>query len=160
MIVFIMDRPHMEAHEFEANEARSEGIKIKWLTSIREIDDNDMVVERMEMDAQGKPQPTGKFETLSATSVVLALGQQSDSSFLRRLPGVELTADGNVVVDAGMMTGRPGIFAGGDTVQGDRTVTSAVGHGKKAARHIDAWLGGAVLRVAVKHPAIGFEQLN
>jgi NADPH-dependent glutamate synthase beta subunit-like oxidoreductase len=160
MIVFIMDRPHMEAHEFEVNEALSEGIKIKWLTSIREIDDNDMVVERMEMDAQGRPQPTGKFETLSATSVVLALGQQSDSGFLRRLPGVSLSADGNVVVDAGMMTGRPGVFAGGDTVRGDRTVTSAVGHGKKAARHIDAWLRGQALPVAVKHPVIGFDQLN
>jgi formate dehydrogenase (NADP+) beta subunit len=160
MIVFIMDRPHMEAHEFEANEALSEGIKIKWLTSIREIDENDMVVERMEMDPQGKPQPTGRFETLSANSVVLALGQQSDSGFLRRLPGVVLTPDGNIVVDAGMMTGRAGIFAGGDTVRGDRTVTSAVGHGKKAARHIDAWLRGDVLKVAVRHPAIGFEQLN
>jgi formate dehydrogenase (NADP+) beta subunit len=160
MIVFIMDRPHMEAHEFEANEALSEGIKIKWLTSIREIDENDMVVERMEMDPQGKPQPTGRFETLSANSVVLALGQQSDSGFLRKLPGVVLTADGNIVVDAGMMTGRAGIFAGGDTVRGDRTVTSAVGHGKKAARHIDAWLRGDVLKVAVRHPAIGFEQLN
>jgi formate dehydrogenase (NADP+) beta subunit len=160
MIVFIMDRPHMEAHEFEANEAQSEGIKIKWLTSIREIDANDLVVERMEMDHDGKPQPTGRFETLSATSVVLALGQQSDSGFLRNLPGVVLTADGNIVVDAGMMTGRPGIFAGGDTVRGDRTVTSAVGHGKKAARHIDAWLRGETPKVAVKHPAVGFEQLN
>jgi formate dehydrogenase beta subunit len=160
MIVFIMDRPHMEAHEFEANEALSEGIKIKWLTSIREIDANDLVVERMEMDPQGKPQPTGRFETLSATSVVLALGQQSDSGFLQNLPGVVLTADGNIVVDAGMMTGRPGIFAGGDTVRGDRTVTSAVGHGKKAARHIDAWLRGQVLKVAIKHPAVGFDQLN
>jgi formate dehydrogenase beta subunit len=160
MIVFIMDRPHMEAHEFEANEALSEGIKIKWLTSIREIDANDLVVERMEMDHDGKPQPTGRFETLSATSVVLALGQQSDSGFLRNLSGVVLTADGNIVVDAGMMTGRPGIFAGGDTVRGDRTVTSAVGHGKKAARHIDAWLRGETPKVAVKHPVVGFEQLN
>jgi formate dehydrogenase beta subunit len=160
MIVFIMDRPHMEAHEFEANEALSEGIKIKWLTSIREIYNNDLLVERMEMDHQGKPQPTGRFETLSATSVVLALGQQSDSGFLQRLPGVVLTADGNIVVDAGMMTGRPGIFAGGDTVRGDRTVTSAVGHGKKAARHIDAWLSGKALKVVVKHPAVRFEQLN
>jgi NADPH-dependent glutamate synthase beta subunit-like oxidoreductase len=160
MIVFIMDRPHMEAHEFEANEALSEGIKIKWLTSIREIDDNDLVIERMEMDHQGKPQPTGRFDTLSATSVVLALGQQSDSGFLRSLFGVALTADGNIVVDARMMTGRPGIFAGGDTVRGDRTVTSAVGQGKKAARHIDAWLRDETLRAAVKHPVIGFDQLN
>jgi formate dehydrogenase (NADP+) beta subunit len=160
MIVFIMDRPHMEAHEFEAKEALSEGIKIRWLTSIRDIGDDDILIERMEMDQQGKPQPTGRFETLAATSVVLALGQQSDSSFLRRLPGVALTADGNIVVDAGMMTGRPGIFAGGDTVRGDRTVTSAVGQGKKAARHIDAWLRGEAFKSPVKHPVIGFDQLN
>ena len=42
-----------------------------------------------------------------------------------------------------MMTGHPGIFAGGDMVPSERTVTVAVGHGKKAARHIDAWLRGA-----------------
>jgi formate dehydrogenase (NADP+) beta subunit len=160
MIVFIMDRPHMEAHEFEAKEALSEGIKIKWLTSIRDISGDDILIERMEMDQQGKPQPTGRFETLTATSIVLALGQQSDSGFLRRLPGVALTAEGNIVVDASMMTGRPGIFAGGDTVRGDRTVTSAVGQGKKAARHIDAWLRGDAVRSPVRPPVIGFDQLN
>ena len=42
-----------------------------------------------------------------------------------------------------MMTGHPGIFAGGDMVPAERTVTVAVGHGKKAARNIDAWLRGA-----------------
>jgi formate dehydrogenase beta subunit len=160
MIVFIMDRPHMEAHEFEAKEALSEGIQIRWLTSIRDIGDDDILIERMEMDQHGKPQPTGRFETLTATSVVLALGQKSDSGFLRSLPGVVLTADGNIVVEAGMMTGRSGIFAGGDTVRGDRTVTSAVGQGKKAAHHIDAWLRGETLKAAVKHPVIGFDQLN
>jgi formate dehydrogenase (NADP+) beta subunit len=41
-----------------------------------------------------------------------------------------------------MMTGHPGIFAGGDMVPSERTVTVAVGHGKKAARHINAWLKG------------------
>jgi formate dehydrogenase (NADP+) beta subunit len=159
MIVFIMDRPHMEAHEFEAKEALSEGIKIKWLTSIREIDADNLVVERMEMDPSGKPQRTGRFETLSATSVVLALGQQSDSGFCENCLGS--SHGGRQHCGRwGMMTGRPGIFAGGDTVQGDRTVTSAVGHGKKAAHHIDAWLRGEVFKVAVKHPAVGFEQLN
>ena len=41
------------------------------------------------------------------------------------------------------MTGCPGVFAGGDMVPSERTVTVGVGHGKKAARHIDAWLRGA-----------------
>ena len=47
-----------------------------------------------------------------------------------------------------MMTGHPGMFAGGDMVPAERTVTVAVGHGKKAARYIDAWLRGRDLRQA------------
>jgi len=160
MIVFIMDRPHMQARDFEAGEALSEGIKIKWLTGIHDIGENELTVERMEMDAQGRPRPTGQLETLSATSVVLALGQQSDSGFLRKLPGIAFTADGAVIVDAGLMTGRPGVFAGGDAIAGERTVTSAVGHGKKAARAIDAWLRGQAPQARVRHPVVTFGQLN
>ena len=66
--------------------------------------------------------------------MVLALGQQTDSGFLRNAPGIAFTADDLVIVDSSMMTGRPGIFAGGDMAPGQRTVTAAVGHGKKAAR--------------------------
>jgi formate dehydrogenase beta subunit len=160
LIVFFMDQAHMEARQFEANEALSEGVKIKWLSSIKEIGENDLTVERMEMDDQGRPQPTGQFETLSADSVILALGQQADSGFLRSVPGIAFTADGTVIVDAGMMTGRPGIFAGGDTVPGDRTVTSAVGHGKLAARHIDAWLRGTRYQKLPKAPIVEFAMLN
>jgi len=58
------------------------------------------------------------------------------------------------------MTGRPGNFAGGDIVPAERTVTMAIGHGKAAARHIDAWLRSA--RVAPRPPAdpVGFDALN
>ena len=160
LIIFFMDRPHMEAHAFEANEALSEGVKIKWLSSIKDIGESNLTVERMEMDASGHPQPTGQFETLSANSVVLALGQQADSGFLRNLAGVDFAANGSVIVDRTMMTGRPGVFAGGDVAPGDRTVTAAVGHGKKAARHIDAWLRDQTLQTALKHAVAEFSQLN
>ena len=60
-----------------------------------------------------------------------------------------------------MMTGHPGIFAGGDMVPSERTVTVGVGHGKKAARHIDAWLRGATYAPgAPKHELAGFDKLN
>ena len=59
-----------------------------------------------------------------------------------------------------MMTGHPGIFAGGDMVPSERTVTVAVGHGKKAARHIDAWLRGATYHKTGKHPVVDFPMLN
>ncbi|MFX5005276.1 FAD-dependent oxidoreductase, partial [Acinetobacter baumannii] len=84
--------------------------------------------ETMELDSQGRPQPTGRFETLSVDAVVLALGQQTDSAFLKKIPGAVFLPDGTISVSASMMTGRPGIFAGGDAVPNARTATAAVGH--------------------------------
>ena len=133
-----------------------EGVKIKWLTSIKEIAGPDLTVEMMEFDAHGRPQPTGKFEMLKADAIVLALGQETDSGFLRQIPGIEFAADGVVKVGPDMMTGHPGIFAGGDMVPGDRTVTISVGHGKHAARHIDAWLRGGRYQPADETSACEF----
>ena len=97
----------------------------------------------MELDESGYPQPTGRFETLAADTVILALGQESDTAFLRQVPGVEFERDGTVQVSPSLETGSPGVFAGGDMVPSEQTVTVGVGHGKKAARHIDAWLRSA-----------------
>jgi 2-oxoacid:acceptor oxidoreductase delta subunit (pyruvate/2-ketoisovalerate family) len=90
---------------------------------------------------------------------VLALGQDVDLSLLDKAPGIEIE-NGVVKVSPNMMTGRPGVFAGGDMAPSERTVTVAVGHGKKAARNIDAWLRGLQLDAAPKHGAAGFERLN
>jgi len=160
LIVYRRDRAHMPAHAIEADEAIEEGLKIKWLTSIEEIVGPDVTVEMMQLDANGKPQPTGRFETLRADAIILALGQQTDSGFLRKVPNIEFTADGAVTVGADMMTGHPGIFAGGDMVPGERSVTAAVGQGKRAAQHLDAWLRGAPLQQAVKHPLVSFDMLH
>src|SRR5450755_2688334 len=59
-----------------------------------------------------------------------------------------------------MMTGSPGVFAGGDMVPCDRTVTVAIGHGKKAARNIDAWLRGIAYTPAPKHDLATFDRLH
>lgn len=161
VIVFISDRAHMEAHAFEAREAEAEGVTIKWLSSIHAIDQGELQLEVMELDAAGQPQPTGRFETLAADAVVLALGQQADSHFLRKLPGVGFNADGGVQVSEQLMTGAAGVFAGGDLVQGARTVTSAVGHGKRAARQIDAWLRGVAAAASPpRAQPVTFAQLN
>ncbi len=53
----------MPAHSLEADEAPSEGIKIKWLATIKEIVGPEPTVEMMELDARGHPQPTGRFDT-------------------------------------------------------------------------------------------------
>ena len=160
VIVFFSDRAHMEAQAFEAEEAVSEGIKIKWLSSIHAIDAGSLEVEVMALDEKGKPQPTGRFETLQADSVILALGQSADSGFLHKIPSIAFKPDGTVEVDGAMMTGHPGIFAGGDAVPSARTVTTATGHGRKAARHIDGWLRGTAYVAPAKHPPVTFADLH
>ena len=160
MIVYRRDRAHMPAHAFEADEAIEEGIKIKWLTTIKEIAGLSLTVEQMELDADGRPQPTGQFEELQADAVVLALGQDTDSAFLRAVPEIAFKPDGTVIVGPDMMTGHSGIFAGGDMVPSERTVTVAVGHGKLAARHIDAWLAGRTYQAPARPPLVDFSMLN
>jgi Pyruvate/2-oxoacid:ferredoxin oxidoreductase delta subunit len=59
-----------------------------------------------------------------------------------------------------MMTGHSGIFAGGDMVPAERNVTVAIGHGKKAARNIDAWLRSALLPPAAEPALATFDKLN
>jgi Pyruvate/2-oxoacid:ferredoxin oxidoreductase delta subunit len=92
--------------------------------------------------------------------VILALGQESDTGFLRTVPGVEFQRDGTVVVSPSLMTGAPGVFAGGDMVPAERTVTVGVGHGKRAAREIDAWLRATAYEKPPKHPLAPFEILH
>ena len=142
LIVYRRDRDHMPAHDFEADEAMAEGVKIKWLTTIKEIDGAALTVERMEIGADGRARPTGEFDTLEADALVLALGQETDSGFLRHVKGLTFSWNNTVEVDDQMMTGAEGVFAGGDMTPAEQSVTIATGHGKKAARHIDAWLKG------------------
>jgi NADPH-dependent glutamate synthase beta subunit-like oxidoreductase len=160
MIISRRDRSSMPAHDFEANEAIEEGVKIKWLRTIKEIDRSSFKVEVMELDENGRPQPTGDFETLEADSLILAVGQDTDTAFLESVPGIEFEWDHTVVVHKNMMTGHERIFAGGDMVPSDRSVTIAVGHGKHAARHIDAYLNGTEYRRSSRHPIIGHEKLH
>jgi len=159
IIVYRRTRDRMPAHDFELEEALEEGVMMKWLSTIKRMDEGVITVEKMVLDATGFPQPTGEFETLEADSLVLALGQDVDLSLLNGVPGLEIK-DGVVRVGPNMMTGYPGIFAGGDMVPAERTVTVAVGHGKKAARHIDAWLRGGTYEPAPRHEIATFDQLN
>ncbi|MDR0793180.1 MAG: NAD(P)-binding protein, partial [Chitinophagaceae bacterium] len=157
-IIYRRDREHMAAHDFEAEEALAEGVKINWLRTIKNIDETTFTVEIMDL-VNGKPVPTGKFETLEADSLIMAVGQDTDTSFLKKISKIEMEADGTVIVDANMMTGADGIFAGGDMVPSARSVTIAVGHGKKAARCIDAYLKKDTYNKTQKHELVGFEKL-
>ncbi|MEI8162815.1 MAG: NAD(P)-binding protein [Betaproteobacteria bacterium] len=159
IIVYRRTREKMPAHDFEVEEALQEGVMMKWLSTIKQAGEGNITIEKMELDEKGFPQSTGEFETLEADSVVLALGQDVDLSLLEGVPGLEIN-DGVVRVGDNMMTGAAGIFAGGDMVPSERTVTVGVGHGKKAARHIDAWLRGETHVPPAKHEIAGFDRLN
>ena len=159
VVVYRRTRDRMPAHDFEVEEAEEEGVRMRWLSTVKRADEGVLTLERMELDENGFPQPTGELEELEADALVLALGQLSDLSLLDGLPGIEVE-DGVVRVGLDLMTGYPGIFAGGDMVPAERTVTVAVGHGKKAARHIDAWLRRDVTEPSPKHAEVEFEALN
>jgi len=159
IIVYRRTREKMPAHDSELEEALQEGVMVKWLSTIKQAEGSSITVEKMILDEKGFPKPTGELETLEADSVVLALGQDVDLSLLNGVPGLEI-AGGVVKVGANMMSGHPGIFAGGDMVPSERTVTVAVGHGKKAARHIDAWLSGRQYAKPRDHASATFDKLN
>ncbi len=159
IIVYRRTQERMPAHEQELHEALEEGVRMKWLSTVKEAGESSITVEKMELDENGFPQPTGELETVEADSLVLALGQDVDLSLLETVEGLRIE-NGVVRVGADMMTGHPGVFAGGDMVPGERTVTVAIGHGKKAARAIDAWLRGERLQTPPKHEVATFERLN
>ncbi len=160
VIVYRRTRAQMPAHDEEAQEAEREGVRINWLRTITAVDGPQLQVEVMELDDAGRPRPTGRFETLAADTVIMALGQETESAFMKSLPGVRFADDGTVAVSSTLMTGCPGVFAGGDMVPSERTVTVGVGHGKKAAHHIDAWLRGDNAAHPPKHPVATFDALH
>src|SRR5271157_969575 len=160
VLIFRYDQPNMEALPGEAKEAFAEGVKIRWLSVASRFGANGVTVEAVEMGPDGSTIPTGKFETLPADSLVLAVGQHGELDFLRGVPGVAIGPNDVVTVDDQFMTGHRGLFAGGDMVGGARTMTAAVGMGKRAARAIAAYLDGARHERPPKHPPIGFEMLD
>ena len=159
VVVYRRNRERMPAHDFEVEEAAEEGVEMRWLSTVKHFEDGKLALERMELDETGFPQPTGEVEELEADSLVLALGQEADLSLLERVPGIAVS-DGVVEVGPNMMTGCPGIFAGGDMVPAERTVTVGVGHGKRAARNMDAWLRGAAYEHPPKPRLATFDTLN
>lgn len=160
MIIYRRDREHMPAHEFEVDEALSEGVKIHWLSTIKNMETSSITVEKMQV-VNGKAVPTGEYETLEADSLILALGQEADTDFLKHIEGITFKEDGTTVeVNPSMMTGYSGIFAGGDMVPSERTVTIATGHGKKAARNIDAWLRNSTYEKPANNPLVTIEKLQ
>ncbi|KAA0269257.1 MAG: glutamate synthase, partial [Acidobacteria bacterium] len=119
VVVYRRTREQMPAHDVELEEAEEEGVMMRWLSTVRRADEGRLVLERMELDETGFPQPTGELEELEADALVLALGQECDLSLVEGVAGIEVD-DGVVGVGPNMMTGHAGIFAGGDMVPAER----------------------------------------
>jgi NADPH-dependent glutamate synthase beta subunit-like oxidoreductase len=160
IIIYRRDRAHMRAEPYEADSAFLEGVKARWLTNPTRFGKEGVTIEHIEMRPDGSLYPTGQLDTLPVDSLVLALGQTADVEFLRQVSGIDIGRDDTIKVDERLMSGHPGIFAGGDVIGGPRTMTAATGHGKKAAHAIDAYLRGATYQAATKNPAVDFAMLN
>lgn len=159
-ILYHRSREKMPAFDFEIEEALEEGVKFKFLRSIQRIDGNVITLNVNELDEAGKPRSTGATDSITTDCLVLALSQVPDSDFLRQVPGIEVQSNSSITVDDKMMTGYAGIFAGGDVAPFDKSVTAATGHGKKAARHINAYLNQADCTKAPKHEAASYDYLH
>lgn len=159
VVVYRRTREQMPAHDVEFEEAAEEGVMMRWLSTIKRADEGRLVLERMELDETGFPQPTGELDELEADALVLALGQECDLSLVEGVRGIEVS-DGVVSVGPNLMTGRAGVFAGGDMVPAERSVTVAIGHGRRAADNVDAWLRSAAPPAPAEPELAAFETLN
>jgi 2-oxoacid:acceptor oxidoreductase delta subunit (pyruvate/2-ketoisovalerate family) len=118
---------------------------VRWLSTVTHVDGGRLTIERMALDEAGFPQPAGEVEELAADTLVLALGQDVDVTALAGVPDA-VDDRGLVRTDPDFGTPYPGVFAGGDAVGRERTVTTAIGHGAQAALRIDAHLRGSTYR--------------
>ena len=159
VIVYRRNRERMGATGEEFEQALGEGVTVRWLSTVNKFDGDRIVLEKMKLNEEGFPEPTGEFEELDADSLVLALGQDTDLSLLEHADDVTVR-DGAVEVLDSMMASPSGIFAGGDAVPAQRTATVAIGHGKRAAHGIDNFVMGRSAEAKVRHELASFERLN
>ncbi len=158
-VVVLESREQMPAHQFEVREALEEGAELLNLRSIKQVSGNSITLEVMQAVEGSWPKPTGQFEQLEADVVIQALGQDVDTSLVSQIDGINVD-NGIIEVGSDMQTGADGIFAAGDMVPSARTVTTAIGHGKKAARNIDAYLRGEVFQPSRKNEIVDYHMLN
>ncbi len=148
----------MPAFKEEIDAALEEGIKIDFLTAPKKVvvengrlKGCEFIKMRLgEMDETGRRRPIpieGSEFTVKLDTLIVAVGEQPDTSFVGKKSGLEISRRGNLVVNSEtFLTTRKGVFAGGDLVTGPNTVVDAVASGKIAAESIDKFLSGQEIR--------------
>jgi glutamate synthase (NADPH/NADH) small chain len=152
-LVYRRSREEMPARLEEVHHAEEEGVRFRLLNAPVEILTTPdgwvraLKVQRCELgepDEKGRRRPVpieGAYEELPVEIVIEAIGNGPNPLIPKTTRGLSTTRHGTLVVDeATMMTTRKGVFAGGDIVAGAATVILAMGHGRKAAAAIDAYL--------------------
>ena len=156
-IVYRRSRAEMPANEWEIDEALEEGIHLEPLTQpVEVLHHNGQITAlrciRMQLgepDASGRRRPTpiegSEFE-IACDSMVAAIAQAPEISFLDPGHGLEITRWGTFKVDQQTMeTNRPGVFAGGDAAQGPGALIEGIAAGRRGALSIDRYLRGVPL---------------
>ncbi len=152
-LVCLEKREEMPAFEDEIEEALREGLKVHASLGPRRFIGRNGKVVGLEtircssvFDKGHRFNPTfetGTESVIPCDTVVLAIGQAADLSFLTPSDGIETTRQGLVMIDPEtLMTTAPGVFAAGDIAFGPRLIISAAADGKKAAEQIDRYLQG------------------
>ena len=151
-IVYRRSEAEMPARLEEVKHAKEEGINFLTLHNPIEYlaDENGavkaavlQVMELGEPDASGRRSPVpveGKTVTIDVDQVIVAIGVSPNPLVPKSIEGLELGRKNTIVVNEGMQSSRPTIFAGGDIVRGGATVILAMGDGRRAAQNMDEFL--------------------
>ncbi len=167
-LVCLESREEMPAFEEEIEEGLREGLRLhpslgpqKFLGTQGKVTGLEAIQCLSVFDEQRRFRPTfapGTESVIPCDTVILAIGQTSDLSFLAPEDGVETTRQGTIKVDPDtLMTTAPGIFAAGDIAFGPRLIISAVADGRKAAEQIDRYLRGSEWKPKERYVQITIE---
>lgn len=155
--VFCLESPEeIPADQIEIEEAQHEGIRIHYSRGPKAIIGEEGSVRGLEtirctsvFDEQGRFAPTfeeDSQEIFAADTVILAIGQAPDLSFLGEDSGIAVTPRGTIQVDEETLaTTAPGVFVGGDVAFGPRIAIQAIADGRRAALGIHAHLTGGTV---------------
>lgn len=151
-IAYRRSEAEMPARLEEVKHAKEEGIEFLTLHNPIEYHADEkgnvteVVLQKMELgepDASGRrsPQPIpGATETIAIDQAIVAVGVSPNPIVPTSVEGLELGRKNTIVVNEGMQTNIPTIFAGGDIVRGGATVILAMGDGRKAAAAMNDYL--------------------
>ncbi len=165
LLVCLESRAEMPAAEEEIEEGLLEGMKLRPSLGPKQFVGKDgklvglQVIQCLSVFDENKrfnPKfAEGTESVIPCDTVILAIGQSSDTSFLNTTDGIETTRQGTLKIDPDtLMTTAPGIFAAGDIAFGPRLIINAVADGKKAAVEIDKYLRGPQWKPKAKYVQI------